>query len=213
MERYKMRKLIASGIVCSALILTSGIASAGSMSATSTGPANWFSNFYLGTQLGYAETNYHRNWLTRKTGFTSVREVESKDYAARFFLGYSFNQFFSLESGWVALQGIKFKDVNGSGTDPEMNQTIIDFVGKATLPIGYIGLFVKGGGAYIHRTEIRVTNARYYANNKYIPAVGAGLSVFISPNVTLGAEYDRYISSGDFERTDFFSVSGIYQFS
>ncbi len=204
-----MRKLITAGILCSTLLCGSAFAGA---SKNPQDLSYWLSNYYIGVQPGYANTNYDRAWLTNITGFTSVSSVESRDYAGRIFIGYSFNPFISLESGYLALQGIKFNNINGT-TNDDINQTIIDLVGKATLPMGYIGLFVKAGGAYVHRNELKVGTARYRANNKYVPAVGGGLSVFVTDNVTLGAEYDRYIKSGDFKRTDFYSVSAIYQFA
>lgn len=206
-----MRRFVILGVCCSALIC--GVASAdGVASDAAMGAANWYSGIYLGLQPGYADTNYDRKWLTDKTGFTSVGSVGSRNYAARVMAGYAFNQFFSTEVGYVFLQGITFKNINGS-TDDDINQQIVDLVGKASLPMGYVGLYVKGGGAYVHRNELKVGTARYRANNKYTPVAGGGLSIYISQNVTIGGEYDRYFETSDFKRTDFYGASVIYQFS
>lgn len=211
-----MRKLIISGICCSALICgvasADGLPSSSTTDSSATESTNPFAGFYLGIQPGYADTNYNRKWLTDKTGFTSVSSVESRDYAARALVGYSFNKFFALESGVLFLQGIKFKNINNT-VDDDINQEIVDLVGKATLPMGYVGPYIKAGGAYVHRNELKVGTARYRANNKYVPVLGGGLSIFITENVTIGGEYDRYIPSGDFKRTDFYGASLIYQFS
>ncbi len=205
---YIMRKIVVPGIL--ALLFLCGAASAANAPAN---PMLWFSGIYFGGIAGYADQNYDRNWLTNKPGFRSVAEVESNDYAGRIFLGYAFNDYYSLEAGYLLLQRVNFQAINGASDSQGMEQTVIDFTGKLTLPMHYIGLFVKAGGAYIHRTQIKITNAVYRTNNKYTPVIGGGLDVYASNNVTVIAECDLYAKTGDFRKLAFAGVGIAYQFS
>jgi len=175
----------------------------------------FYYNYYVGALGGYAYTHYRRSWLTDRTGFTSVGSVGGyRDYAARAFLGYEFNHFVAVEIGAVGLQPIEFNNVNASGLNAEMNQYIVDFVGKLMLPLGsHFRLYGKVGGAYVHRTSFTVNGVNYSSNNKYVPVVSPGFQINFNENFAMLAEYDRYIKSGDLPRTDFYGIGLLYKFT
>lgn len=197
-----MRKIIMLGIVSASLLCNTAFA----------GCLNWYSCFYAGAQGGYANMHYSRAWLLRHNGFTSVGKVDGRDYAARAFVGYAFNPFWSLEGGYLFLQKVTFDNINNTADD-EINQVVADFMVKATLPLRYAGLFLKAGGAYVHRNELKVGTARYRGNNQYVPVIGTGLSVYVTENITASAEYDQYFKTNDLERIDYFGAGLAYQFS
>lgn len=174
---------------------------------------DFYSSLYLGAQVGYADLHYNSGWLTGKSGFTSVKDVDSKGVAGRVFLGYDISKYVAGEMGYLLLQDVQFSGINGTYNN-YFNQAIVDLFAKFTLPIGNrFGFFAKGGVAYVRRSDMTVTTSvSYAANNKFAPAASAGLFYWLNQSWALDASAFRYFETGDFKPTDFFALGLTYQF-
>jgi len=175
------------------------------------------SGIYLGLQFGYADFNYSKTWLTKKSGFTSVGSVDTKNYAGRFFAGYAFNQYASLELGYLLAPKVKFENINNQNVSGSFTQYVGDLSGKLTLPIGHLfGIYVRGGAAYVHRDELAPNltsgTASVSASNKATPVVGIGINTYIKQHYYIDLSYMRYLKTGDLPRMDFYSLGLAYKF-
>jgi hypothetical protein len=137
---------------------------------------NLHQGFYLSGNLGstLSGTLTHNN--QSESGFMG--------FAGNFFVGKAYNPNFAIEGGYG------YYDSSLAGT------SIIDFVGKGTLPLGSRAtLFAKLGIAY---TELRTCFFNCSTYTQFAPAFGLGAGVGINKNWTSTFEYNGvYMSSTD----------------
>jgi len=145
--------------------------------------SNAFAEFYNLHQGFYLSGNIGRT-LSGKLTHNNQSESGFMGVAGSFFVGKAYNPNFAIEGGYG------YYDASIAGT------SILDFVGKGTLPLGSrASLFGKLGVAY---TELRTCFFGCNTYTQFTPAFGVGFGVGITKRWTGTLEYNGvYMSSTD----------------
>jgi OOP family OmpA-OmpF porin len=142
------------------------------------------SGVYIGGQAGYAGTNYNLSSYLDK-------HFNEDGYAGRVYLGYQFNQFLGLETGFTLLSDADLPKDFG-----DIRTTHWDLLLKAGAPLGDSGFRgdVKAGGAHVmtkfdasHVSESLGLND--VSNWKIKPVAGASISYNFNRNVAVDVSY------------------------
>jgi len=181
--------------------------------------------FYLGIQMGYADLNYSKSWLSKYplitsagASYSTTSSIDDTGFAGRVFLGYEFNRYAALELGGIYLPEVTFHKVGGTTLNADFNQFGADLLFKGTIPLGTaFGLYGKGGLAWIHRDDLTATNngVKYESDiskNKAVPVLGAGFDFNFTDQFTADISYLRYFPEGNLRATDLYTVGLIYKF-
>ncbi len=178
---------------------------------------------YVGVNLGRANLNYKKSFLTDDPQITSVGSVDDAGFAGRLFMGYQFNQYIALETGFVMLQKVQFNNITVAGSsttvDESFKQSILDVMLKGILPLpdGY-DLFAKAGYANVMRDDIEVTGSNGTSassdttDTQSVPVVGGGAEYHLTRNVIADVSYLHYFGTGDLPAADFGSAGLSYLF-
>ncbi len=111
--------------------------------------------FILGIQGGYADTHWD-NLLNviNNTTFASAASVSDTGFAARGYVGYYFNKYIGLESGYTFLPNAKASGtstITGGAFEEKIKNYAIDLLVRLTVPVTEtFGLYAKAGGSYFH---------------------------------------------------------------
>lgn len=170
------------------------------------------SGMQFGAQFGYSYQHYDKSWLLKKAGFTSVGSVDNRGYAGRLMIGYAWNNYFALQGGWLFMNEVRYKNINGT-SDRNLEQEVGDLTGKISLPIEYVGLYIKPGLGYLHLKEFRVGTSKVHSDSEIVPLVGGGIDFYLTQNVTINTEFDHYFTVNDFKAIDYYGVGATYQFA
>lgn len=161
------------------------------------------SGIYIGGQFGYGQTNY---------GLSGTRNSTQDGEAGRAYVGYQFNPYFGLETGYSVFSDTTFK-TRGTLVDTAGNVDTItgnvkaqtqqwDILAKAGLPFGCTGLRgdIKAGAAYVmSKVNWNVSNSspafsKFNASgseseNSWSPALGASLAYNFTKNFAADISY------------------------
>lgn len=170
-----------------------------------------YSGFVIGIQGGYAETHWD-NVLDFLKVIPNTTDSDS-GFAGRAYLGYDFNQYFGLETGYVYLPNATF-NINSANflplsdgslrTSGKITNYAIDLLAKLSVPlVDGFGLYAKAGGAYFHSKfsdgalilgDNNVGGFQTSANH-IGPAFGVGAYYEIIPCLNMDLSWMHY--SGD----------------
>ncbi len=193
--------------------------------------------FYVGAQAGWGDVHQSgisANDLSNDLGLPiNTFSGSSKDtgIAGRGFVGYQFNPYFAVESGYTLFSNMTTR-ANGSfgpfsiSESGKVSTQAIDLLGKGILPLSNgFSLYGKAGAAYlISKATANVTTSGFglsssgsasQTNSKLYPAFGAGVSYDITPNVVTDISYNRIQKVGSSDAvgsTDFIGLGLAYNF-
>ncbi|PNT86367.1 outer membrane protein [Coxiella burnetii] len=195
--------------------------------------------FYVRGEAGYGLVDKKSG--TSKVNFTGVTLTEnshtntkkSRGFNGRVAIGYAFNPYFSLESGFTYCHPA-YRDVNIAGSAlplfssvqaegrQKINLYSIDLMGKATLPIDNFYAFIEGGVAYVHTKFAAFTETgtavspllppvtssvavKVPSSSKgYIrPKAGIGVGYNITQNIGVDVSYSRVFGQGKINNTNY----------
>lgn len=162
--------------------------------------------FYVGGQVGYADTHYSTGDISNVTSAS----ITNTGVAGRVFGGYEFTPNWAGELGYTQFSNTKFNNVNGTGVNSHISQYAVDLAGKGILPLDNgFALYGKLGGAYVKANG----NNGIGTTTKINPEVGAGASYDLTPNVPVDISWTHIQKvGGNIPNTDFFAAGIGYNF-
>lgn len=145
--------------------------------------------FVLGVQGGYADTHWDN----------IDSNIDSDGFTARGYLGYAFNKYFQIESGYTYLPKAK-----GGDDGQEINNYAIDLLGKLSVPITpSFSVYAKAGGSYLHANLSQPINGDDGSRYHIGPAYGVGAQYEIAPNWALAVDWERFSGQGSLTSSDY----------
>lgn len=158
--------------------------------------------FLVGVQGGYADTHWDN---------IGSYGVDTKDtgFAARGFLGYDFNRYFGLETGYTHLPKTNLEFQGHDISD--IKSYAIDLLAKLSLPVSNVfSVYAKAGGSYLHsKNEISGFSGSHIG-----PAFGVGAAYEVVPNLAIDLSWMRFSGNskaGAFNQDGNFVSSDSYQ--
>jgi hypothetical protein len=157
--------------------------------------------FYVGAQLGWGNTDYNVDRTFRNH---DLREPGEDGLAGRGYLGFQFNRYFGLETGFAA-----FSEVDLPGNNGDLSTLQWDVLAKVGTPFsnGFRG-DLKFGAAEIITDFNPDGEAKHWGwnDNSHTvirPVAGASLSYNICSNLSMDLSYlhafgDLHSKSGEF---------------
>lgn len=147
--------------------------------------------FVFGLEAGYANTH----WSNLDIQGVSISD---SGFAGRVFLGYDFNQFIGLETGYIYLP-----KSTADGFDGSITNYAFDFLAKLAVPVtSGLSLYAKAGLGYLRSnlsTDFNDGGDRSTVNAAF--GVGAGYEVI--PNLALNLSWMRYTGNGSLNSSDY----------
>lgn len=143
----------------------------------------------------------------------STNNKKSHGFTGRVAVGYDFNQYLGVESGFTwfhpAYRTLTFVGAPAvAGTTTGSTKTslyAVDLMGKATIPFNNFYAFVEGGAAYVHVKHSALSanfigtpvNFWQSGSKGFVrPKVGAGIGYNISSNLAVDVSYARIFGKG-----------------
>lgn len=172
-------------------LTVAGVASLGVATAALAGgpdytPAPSYAGIYAEGNIGYAIHNWLQDGSTN--GLSSTSNGRG-GFAGGVDVGYQFNQYFSVEGGWVYLP--RFKTTINHTTALKVNSGIAYGAVKVTAPI-YENTYIFGklGAGYVYNRasgDLRssATNKSDYWN----PLWAAGVQYYFNQNLSINVQY------------------------
>ena len=206
----------------SALVLA--VASAGVFSTSYAALTNTDSlssdntaGFIVGIQGGYAETHWSDaplfSILNSSISDDSIFNIKDKGFTTRGFIGYDFNQYFGLETGYTYLPSTK---VNFFDQSYKIKNYGIDVLGKLSVPVTNVfKVYAKAGGVYLH-SKTDIADLDNTSTSHIGPAFGVGAAYEIIPNLSIDASWMRFSGNTDINNyqpsPDVFLLGASYKF-
>jgi len=155
--------------------------------------------FYIGVQAGLGRIDEGSgykdaaNWVSSYPGAdTTTKDTTQGGFAGRAFLGYSFNPYFALETGYTYLTNNKYNATWVSGGETDLSENVKfktwawDLLAKATLPLNDSwDIYAKLGAAYVKANSSGTTDlnagtedvtSANFSNSAIRPAYGLGIT-------------------------------------
>lgn len=212
-----MRKIIISSLL-GAIVSTTAVAAAAT-NATTTPPSTF--EFPHGLFISGQVNNSwaHDNTLTvtniDKTGVNAnVALKDNMGVGAGLGLGYAFNRYFALETGYRYLSHLTAV-AHTTNTTPQLtasdqaSMSVADILMRLTIPMDRFFVYAKGGAAYAmlkNRNNLTVaaggTSMTFngalpnISENVWRPEAGLGLGYALSEHVTAEVSYSRIFGLG-----------------
>lgn len=172
---------------------------AGTLGLCSAAYADSSTGFYVGGQAGYGNANYD---------VSGASSTDEGGLAGRAYVGYQFNQFFGLETGFTQFSDNTYK----FNFPPVFNGEIKaktqqwDILAKAGMPFGCSGFRgdIKAGAAYV-MSDVDVSGDLHGSDsdNTWNPAAGASLSYNFNRNFAIDVSYLHTFGSSSTIRRQF----------
>jgi len=191
--------------------------------------------FYVGIQAGEEEPDYDQsdlfnifapkdfkfknsniNFFPTVSGFKGV--IDQKKFTGRLFVGYNVYKYFGWEFGVFGMPPTEIKNKSaGTEVEWEIYQATADLSGKLMLPMGRLGIYVKGGlGVSTVQHKIKVNTSMVMgvppsfsdkkSETKFTPVMGVGVTFKITETVVIGIFMDDIKGSGDINDVKFAGV-------
>jgi len=142
------------------------------------------SGIYLGIQGGYTRADYDLEEFLNE-------DFHKEELAGRAYVGFQFNRYFGVETGFTMLAGTELPDDFG-----DVKTTHWDLLVKAGVPFGNSGFRadVKAGGAHVMSKfdasdvaeSVGLDDAKEW---KIRPVAGASVSYNFNKNIAVDASY------------------------
>jgi OOP family OmpA-OmpF porin len=172
-----------------AIAIAAFTASTATLANTNSFFANNDSGFVGGLQGGYGQTNWKTSDFDPFSDFISVSD---DGFAGRIYVGYDFNKYLGLQTGYTYLPDTDFTiNVSNISETETANTYALDLVLKASLPVtDQFSVFAKGGVSYLKASSDEANESNTGL------AYGAGVAYQITPNVGVDASWTRYSGKG-----------------
>jgi opacity protein-like surface antigen len=146
--------------------------------------------FVIGLEGGYADTHWDNLAVTHLS-------ISDSGFAGRAFLGYDFNQYFGVESGFIFLPDAKFS-VDNIDADAKIRNYAIDLLAKVSVPVtSGFKLYAKAGAGYFNsKLSSSLPGEEGQTNSHVGPAFGVGAGYEVVPNLTINLSWMRYSGHG-----------------
>lgn len=158
--------------------------------ATASPYATSDAGFVIGLEGGYADTH----WDNLESNAVSV---SGTGFAGRAFLGYDFNQYFGVETGYIYLPTAEFRGKDGTpfaNMAEDINNYAFDLLGKISIPVtSGLKLYAKAGVGYLHSGTALFNDD---STSHVGPAFGVGAGYEVVPNLTINLSWMRYSGDG-----------------
>ena len=169
--------------------------------------------FLGGLQAGYGNTHWsidqnNVNLTESPDTILDPNSVSNDGIAARVYVGYDFNYYFGIESGYtylpqVSASGVQIQNRTAEEVEGKISNYTIDLLAKVMFPAtDKFGVYVKGGGAYYRSGA---SGFLFFSGdgeddeslNNIGLALGLGIFYHIVPNLSADISWMRYYGSGD----------------
>lgn len=155
------------------------------------------SGFVVGLQGGYGNIN----------GADDGFDVAQSGFAGRGYIGYDFNKYFALESGYTYLPDRKYSYI-GYDFETYANYAV-DLLAKGSIPVtDQFGVFGKLGTVLM---GTKTDNENYYSKTTSISlGLGAGVEYKITPNIGVDASWTHYCGAGNENNTPYVPSADVF---
>ena len=181
--------------------------------------------FYVGGSIGYSNLDAGGDEAELEAallgeGVTATVDIDDTDMGWNIFGGYNFNQYFGAEIGYVDL-GEASADIAVTvpaivGGSADVGLTGVTLHAVASYPVyEQIDLFAKAGAIFWDADlDVSVAGVDVLSDSDDGTdfTFGLGAKYNFSNNVTVRAEWNRYMDVGDSD-IDLFSVGVLYNFN
>jgi OOP family OmpA-OmpF porin len=186
------------------------------------------SGWYLSGQVG--QTNIHAKRATIQTSGlqsngatlppTETVTPSSTGAGERVAVGYNFNQYIGVESGYMHY-GAATYNVQGACNNPQVRQSGFDVLGRGAYPImdskftavgkaGFTYIRQSGSGSLAGTTVLSGCNGHTTTTNSFRPTLGVGVGYDITQNWVADLLVTRVLSGGGVQMSNFVSVGISY---
>jgi hypothetical protein len=170
------------------------------------------SGFYIGGQFGKSDLNYSGD----TDYLLPVNSVDDKPLGGRGYIGYSFNEFLSLEAGYSYFGSATFTH-NPTGNKQDMLTQAGDLLAKGSIPLDFgFGVYLKVGGIWVHRDDLE-SRSNFFADkpaNWTLTVDGAvGLSYNFNPAWSADVAWNKSMKRLDLPSIDFYTIGLRYAFN
>ncbi len=170
---------------------------------------------YLGIQLGETSNHYSLTQL----GLTAAT-VHYQGFSGRAFVGYQFNPYLGLESGYLRAAPARVKTINGTPNAGTIKDNDIDLLLVGSLNF-HNGFYMNGKfGAGYHQAkpsqQIRLASLSDYAHASvahYRPVVGAGAGYALTERLGLEASYTQVFHHRVMAKVTLWALGLTYHFN
>lgn len=156
--------------------------------------------FYIGGQAGYGQADYD----VSNPNIPGVSLSKDEDgIAGRAYVGYQFNQYFGVETGYTKFSDstYKYKAFGQTIAEVKAKTQQWDVLAKAGMPFGCSGFRgdIKAGAAYV-MSDFDASAVGFGKNsdseNNWDPAAGASLTYNFNKNFAVDVSYLHTFGSG-----------------
>ncbi len=181
-------------------LLTTAVACAAfTMSAAAMAASDSFFNgenagFVVGIQGGYADLHWDDRFSNPANNTSGVKDT---GFAARGFVGFDFNKYLGVETGYTYLPNTTFNGIPSENA--EIKSYAIDLLAKLSVPVTNVfSVYAKAGGSYLSSkvdASIPGVFTGSETNTHIGPAFGVGAAYEVVPNLAIDLSWMRF--SGD----------------
>jgi len=152
------------------------------------------SGFVVGIQGGYGDNHWGDYSPYGSLSSFPGNNISTSGFAARGYVGFDFNQYIGLETGYTYLPTT---DVTLFTGVPQFNikSYAIDLLAKLSVPITNVfGLYAKAGGSYLHSnfSNSLAAPAGDSSSSNIGPAFGVGAEYEVIPNLAIDLSWMRF---------------------
>jgi opacity protein-like surface antigen len=148
------------------------------------------SAFVFGLEGGYADTHWDN---VEVPGMS----ISSTGFTGRGYIGYEFNRYIGVESGFIYLP-----DASIDGVDGDISNYAIDVLGKISVPISSgFDIYAKAGIGYFDSSGSGALSG--FGGTNIGPAFGVGAGYELRPNLAVNLSWMRYSGNGKIADTDY----------
>lgn len=150
---------------------------------------------YAGLGVGYGNLRTPKGYAFNPNDPTiTSNSRKSGGWAGRAFVGYNFNRFIGIETGWAYYPRSLYRasDIFGDNSSLQYNAKAVDAVIKAYMPIGYTGasVYILAGAAYVTETVNFQDGGIDNADSFVFPPDGKTHIYHTRPLYGVGASFD-----------------------
>jgi hypothetical protein len=207
--RQKMLKRLAFAMMTSGFMLNAYAIGAGAYLGIMTGPAT--------------NTGSDTQAQVQGSSATVTASPRSNQWGTRAFLGYNFNEYAAIESGFTYFSSIHYSTKGNAQTCSGLSSRVrdIDLVGKGMIPImDSFDVYGKGGVAATYYTTSGAFNqpppgstcGKNVYETKFRPTISLGGSYYLSQSWVADLSWTRVMVGSIIKNVDFYALGISYHF-
>lgn len=206
-----MKKSVVT-LVAAVALTTMGMAAAstnGMAASNQTFPNGNSAGIFIGGNVGYGEFD-----VSKDAGATSFSNT---GFAWNGNLGYQFDRYFAVESGYTHFA--KATESDNFGNSAKINDIYgIDLLAKGILPINsQFNVFAKAGAMYLSaKPSVAIGNYSFVGDStsRYVPEFGLGTAYYVTSNVAVSLQGITTLKSNNNMPATYAAYAGLsYKFN